>query len=173
MTRHLTLLLIAVLVLTGCQGPDNSGAAGAPIAPVAQDQQRAAAGPAPASSARDGITVVGRGRVAGEPDTLRATVGVHVVRPDVDEAFTAASTAADQVVTALREHGVSEEDIQTREFSVRPEREARPDQAPAPAAETARRPSSRAVRGHGELRAGVRFSSGVPPSLLMPSTRSR
>lgn len=127
MTRRLTLALIAVLVLTGCEQSEDPVAPGA--APMAQGAQRAAAGPATAS-AEDGITVVGHGRVSGEPDTLRATVGVHVVRPDVDEAFTVASTAAERVMTALQEHGVAEDDIQTREFSVRPEREGRPDQAP-------------------------------------------
>lgn len=82
-------------------------------------------------SPAEGITVIGTGRISGEPDTLRATVGVEVERPSVEEALNAANAAAGQVTSALREQGVEEQDIQTTEFSVRP-RFAEPPMQPAP-----------------------------------------
>lgn len=68
-----------------------------------------------------GITATGTGRVTGQPDTLRATVGVEVRRDRVDDALTAANDAAQQVIDTLTGEGVAEQDIQTVDVSVRPE----------------------------------------------------
>ena len=82
-------------------------------------------------SQAEGITVIGTGRISGEPDTLRATVGVEVERTSVQEALNAANAAASRVTSTLREQGVEEQNIQTTEFSVRP-RFAEPPVQPAP-----------------------------------------
>ena len=71
-------------------------------------------------SQAEGITVIGSGRISGEPDTLRATIGVEVERPSAEEALNAANAAASRVTSVLRVQGVEEQDIQTTEFSVRP-----------------------------------------------------
>ncbi|MBW3562701.1 MAG: SIMPL domain-containing protein [Actinobacteria bacterium] len=71
-------------------------------------------------SVADGITVIGTGRITGAPDTLRTTVGVEVERDGVDTALAAANEAAQRVIDAVRDAGVAEEDVQTREFSVEP-----------------------------------------------------
>jgi hypothetical protein len=71
-------------------------------------------------AAAEGMSVTGTGRVRGTPDMLRATVGVEVTRPTVQEAMDAAAAAAEQVLAALREAGIGAEDIQTREFAVEP-----------------------------------------------------
>ena len=83
-------------------------------------------------SPAEGITVIGTGRISGEPDTLRATFGVEVERPSVEEALGVANAAANRMTSALREQGVEEQDIQTAEFSVRP-RFGEPPVQPAPA----------------------------------------
>lgn len=160
MTRRAVFVLAAVVVLAACQGTDDPG--GSEGATVAQGARPAAAEGA-AATAPDGVTVIGHGRVSGEPDTLRATVGVHVVRPDVDEAFDDAAAAADRVLAALDEHGVAEEDIQTREFSVRPEREPRPDQPPAVTGYAVRNLVEATIRDidqAGELLAAVADAAG-------------
>lgn len=126
MARRLALALTAALLLAACLGDGDDATRSRAAAPTGE---LAAAQPAP-PAVPDGVTVTGDGRVTGEPDTMRATVGVHVVRADVDEAFDDAAAAADRVLSALREQGVDDEDIQTRDFSVRPEREHRPEGPP-------------------------------------------
>jgi uncharacterized protein YggE len=76
------------------------------------------------------VTVEGVGRVSGEPDTLRVTLGVSVTRPSVDEALTVANERADAVLAGLREAGVAEKDIQTRDFALQPEYRHREDEPP-------------------------------------------
>lgn len=124
MARQLALFVVLVLAFAACRGADEPR--GTPVA--AQDAAATDTGP---GSAGEGITVTGHGTVTGEPDTLRATVGVHVTRADVDQAFSDASAAADRVLEAVREQGVDDRDIQTREFSVRPQRERGPDATPS------------------------------------------
>ena len=128
MPRQLVLVLIATaLVVAGCQGADDTSA---PQSATAAQGARPAAAGEPAAGAPEGITVIGHGRVTGQPDTVTATVGVHVVRPNVDQAFDDAAAAADRVLTALQENGVAEDDIQTRDFSVQPRRKHRPNKPP-------------------------------------------
>lgn len=127
-TVLLPLALVLLLALAGCTDDQGDPAAGpatgsAATAAVQSD-------PAPPFLSLEGVTVTGHGRVPDAPDTLRATVGVHVVRADVDTAFADANAAAERVLAALRDAGVADEDIQTRELSVRPEHEHRPEGPP-------------------------------------------
>jgi uncharacterized protein YggE len=107
-----------LLALSGCrsqtQAPSGTNSAAAATAE---------------EGAPDGVTVTGQGRATGAPDTLRATVGVEVVRDDVQTALQDANEAAEAVVAALREQGIAEEDIRTTEFSVRPRRAREPGPA--------------------------------------------
>lgn len=75
----------------------------------------------------DGITVSGVGRVTGAPDVLRVTLGVEARRDSVAAALAAANEASAAVMAALRDAGVADEDIQTRDLSVYP----RYDEGPA------------------------------------------
>lgn len=120
--RLASLLTVLLLLTAGCR---SDGAA--PTATSAG----AAAQPAQAGVA-DGVTVTGLGRAAGVPDTLRAVVGVELVREDVETALREANAAAEAVVRALREHGVAEQDVRTMEFSVRPRRVHEPGPGGAP-----------------------------------------
>jgi uncharacterized protein YggE len=65
-----------------------------------------------------GITVTGVGEVEGAPDTLLLTMGVSVKRPTVAEALDQAGLSSDAVLAALREGGVTDEDLQTRDYSI-------------------------------------------------------
>lgn len=117
----LTIALAAMLLMASCADDDGSGGG-----PTTADRQQApplaqaAAEPGTQAAAPSGASVVGEGRVAGTPDTLRATVGVEVVRPTVDEALSVANERATAVIDAVAGQGVAEEDIQTRDVSVRP-----------------------------------------------------
>jgi uncharacterized protein YggE len=112
MRTLIALTATLALALAGCAGgqvPTARTAEGASLAGVS--------GTAPA----EGVTVAGVGRVTGRPDVLRVTVGVGLTRPTVQQALDEANAAADRVLTALRDRGVAETDVQTREFSVAPE----------------------------------------------------
>lgn len=65
-----------------------------------------------------GITVVGEGSVAVEPDIAVANIGVQVANADVRAASDEAETVMNAVITAIQEQGVAEEDIQTAGFSI-------------------------------------------------------
>ena len=118
--------IVLALALVACSDGDGDGGGGSGSAEVgarsgsfaaqgvAQGPTRDGAAPAP------GITVQGTGRVSGQPDTLTATVGVEVERPDVQAALDAARAGAQRVIDAVVDAGVAEEDVQTAEFDVHP-----------------------------------------------------
>ena len=68
------------------------------------------------------VTVVGEGKVSIEPDTARATIGVEVLRPSVQEASADNSEVISNVLAALQAQGIAEEDIQTSGFTIFAER---------------------------------------------------
>lgn len=72
------------------------------------------------------ITVVGQGKVKGKPDIAQANVGVEIIGPDVKETSAKASDTMDAILTALRDQGVADEDIQTSFFNVWVERPFNP-----------------------------------------------
>ncbi len=76
------------------------------------------------------ITVVGDGTVNIQPDVARANIGVEVLNASVDEAAAENSRVTDQVLAALTEMGIAQEDIQTSGFSVYSERYS-PDGSPS------------------------------------------
>jgi hypothetical protein len=71
---------------------------------------------APAS----GISVTGIGKVTGTPDTLTISFGVSVRRDTVAEAVAVAAERADAIIGVLIDDGISEDDIQTANYSIRP-----------------------------------------------------
>lgn len=68
------------------------------------------------------ITVVGEGSVRMRPDIARANIGVEVLRQSVEEATAENRANVENVLAALKELGVAENDIQTSGFSVYAER---------------------------------------------------
>jgi uncharacterized protein len=68
------------------------------------------------------ITVVGDGTVSIKPDVARANIGVEVLKPTVEEAAAESNQVTDQVLAALKEMGIADNDIQTSGYSVYSER---------------------------------------------------
>jgi len=64
------------------------------------------------------IIVVGEGSARVEPDIAVASIGVQVANEDVRAASSEAQELMNAVLTAIREQGVAEEDIQTSGFSI-------------------------------------------------------
>lgn len=138
--RPTLVVTVALAVLAaGCSGGGPSsaregaaGAQGTQAGDTALAQTIPSPGPPGPSpwSPSEAITVNGTGRITGSPDTLRATVGVEVQRPAVQEALDAANAAVDQVLTALEEAGVADDDLQTMQFSVHPQYRHREGQPP-------------------------------------------
>lgn len=68
------------------------------------------------------ITVVGEGKVTLEPDIARVTIGVETVTGSVQDAAAENAATVDEVLAALAEQGIAEEDMQTSGFSIFAER---------------------------------------------------
>lgn len=68
-----------------------------------------------------GISVTGSGTVSGKPDALKLAMGVQVTSPTVSAALDSANAAATKVQTALKTHGVAEQDLQTSGVSIQPQ----------------------------------------------------
>jgi uncharacterized protein len=84
----------------------------------------AAAATTPVSSASavgTGITVIGKGKATGKPDTLRLDLGVSVSGSTVSAALSAADAAESKVQKALRQGGVADKDLQTSGLSIQPD----------------------------------------------------
>jgi len=67
-----------------------------------------------------GVSVSGEGSVFGEPDVAVVTLGVDAQADSVGAAREEAATAMDAMLSALKDGGVEEKDIQTARFSVQP-----------------------------------------------------
>ena len=116
---RLAVLALASMVVAGCTTSDDG--------PVADTTSSRGATPVAASTSTgvtgsaDGITVTGSGVATGAPDVARITVGVEVLRDDVQQALDAANTATAEVLAVLDEQGIAEQDRQTRDFSIYPD----------------------------------------------------
>jgi len=82
---------------------------------------------AQADLAPGAITVVGEGIVKTSPDVAQATIGVELSRLTVAEASDDVSSIMDAVMTALKEQGIAEKDLQTSGFSVWTDQAYAPD----------------------------------------------
>jgi hypothetical protein len=75
---------------------------------------------AAASTATNGISVSGVGRVTGKPNLLRLQTSVDVTKPDVNAAMQEANTTMANVQKTLKADGVADADLQTSGLSVQP-----------------------------------------------------
>ena len=66
----------------------------------------------------EGIRVSGSGTVYGQPDLAVFSVGINTLDADVSVATTAADDIAEQLISALQEAGVAEDDLQTSNYNV-------------------------------------------------------
>lgn len=67
-----------------------------------------------------GVSVSGTGSVFGEPDVAVLSLGVEAQADSVGEARAQAAESMDAMLSALRDGGVDDDDIQTSRFSVQP-----------------------------------------------------
>ncbi len=76
---------------------------------------------------QNAIHVSGEGRVSAEPDMAQINVGVETRSVTAQRAVTQNAADMNRVMGALAELGIDEEDIQTTDFSIRPEVDFRED----------------------------------------------
>ncbi|MGK5682630.1 SIMPL domain-containing protein [Actinoplanes sp. URMC 104] len=92
---------------------------------IAKGAESVPAGVATARSAgeeRDTVLVSGRGEVAAEPDTLRASLAAEVSASTVGEAVKRSGTAVTRMRDALVRAGMARSDLQTSTVSITPAR---------------------------------------------------
>lgn len=70
-----------------------------------------------------GITVSGAGEAFGAPDLALLNLGVSAQGKTVKEARETAAAAMNNVLDALKDSGVADKDVQTRQFRIEPEYE--------------------------------------------------
>ena len=93
-------ILALTLVCTGC-----SGAGTVTVNGLSTQQQ--------------GIWVNGTGEVQVEPDIFNLSLGIVSQEDRLEDAQTAAATAMEKVLGALKDNGIADKDIQTSRFNVR------------------------------------------------------
>jgi len=130
-------LLIVMLLVSGC------APAASAFQATATDQTRT-------------ITVVGTGKVQAKPDVAHLTVGVEVTAPTTTGAVEKAQVKMTSVLSALKEAGIPEKDIQTSNYSITFER-TQTDAGPATAGNAPATP----VGGEGEPAGFYRVSNMV------------
>lgn len=106
------LLLAVGLVVSGC---DYTGGSFIP-----EQSSNQASGMTIVSQQQSGIWVNGRGEVKATPDMAKLWLGVEARADTVEEAQSQAQQAMDDVMEALDDQGIAEEDIQTQRFSIQP-----------------------------------------------------
>jgi len=102
MKKYLLFTMVAVLLLTvvslyGCQQASPGGAS---------------------NNQQTGIWVTGTGEVNAAPDTAILQLGIQAQALTVDGAQSQASSAMNDVMSALTSNGVAEKDIQTQYYSI-------------------------------------------------------
>jgi len=108
----LALLVVASLALTGCAGP----------ALAQQPTETPASGGVPRT-----LSVNGSGKAFLSPDLAYIYIGVHTEAADAAEAVAANNTQSQQLIDALRDFGISANDIQTTNFSIWPQQQYSPE----------------------------------------------
>lgn len=82
------------------------------------------------TSARGTIVVNGTGRVTVQPDTADLRLGITVTRPSVGAARLEAARTMDEILDALDDAGVDEDDVRTSLLSVQPRYDYRDGRSP-------------------------------------------
>jgi uncharacterized protein YggE len=116
-------LLAALAVMAGCGGDNRDadaagggGLEGAAAAGLSAD----VLGTGAAAASPTGITVVGTGSVTVTPDTADWSFGLQTSADTANAALSANSEAMDRIIAALRDAGISRDDLQTEQVSVYP-----------------------------------------------------
>ena len=110
---YLAGILLIAIIIVGVSGCDSISAP--------------ASGEVPLGSQQTGIWVTGQGEVTVTPDLAVLSLGVEAQADTVAQAQSEASSAMNEILSALRSSGVEEADIQTQYFSIYPTRRWDPD----------------------------------------------
>jgi len=105
----LTISLVLVLALVGLVGCTSEGTDGIELPSGLRIN---------INSQQEGLWVNGHGEVNAAPDIAILQLGISAQRASVAEAQSEAATAMDKVMTALKQGGVADKDIQTQYFSI-------------------------------------------------------
>ena len=73
------------------------------------------------------LNVSGTGLVELEPDIARVNIGIRTQSPNVGDALDENNAIAEAIIQNLMSLGIEENDIQTRNFNVSPDRSPRPE----------------------------------------------
>ena len=118
------VVLTAAILAAGCAGDEpETGAAGSGTpegGPVAAGFSAESLGTGGAAVSAAGITVVGTGSVRTTPDTAEWSFGVQTSADSAEAALGANSDAMNRVVAALKDAGISGDDLQTEQVVVYP-----------------------------------------------------
>lgn len=99
-----SLALLALPLLFVACAPTNSGAVGEVDASQLEQQGT--------------IRVVGTGEALGQPDEANVTVGADTFAKAVNDATSENEATIQAILTALNEHGIASDDIQTTNYSL-------------------------------------------------------
>ena len=108
MSRSMRLLVVSVVILLAV----GAGLTGAAIA------GGTTSAPSTTQGRQEGITVQGQGKSEGTPDVLRLSLSVDVTKSTIQDALDSSNSAVSKVISALREKGVAQKDIQTTGLSI-------------------------------------------------------
>lgn len=110
-----SLVLVAAVMLVGCQSDEKVGAANGKGLVASQGFLASSAGD---NSQQTGIWVSGTGTVTAAPDVAILSLGVESQAVTVTEAQSDAVAAMVGIMAALDANGVAEKDIQTQRYSI-------------------------------------------------------
>ncbi|HEU4792121.1 MAG TPA: SIMPL domain-containing protein [Nitrolancea sp.] len=91
-----------------------TGNGGVPMTSIAEAQEQ---------SNQRMITVSGEGRVSVTPDTAQVTLGVQIRNPDLGAAQQEANQKMDAVLAAVKDNGVSDDQIKTVSYNIAVQRD--------------------------------------------------
>ena len=119
-TALLAALALAALAAAACANGDE------PTGGSVVSTSGAAQGYPPANT----ILVTGAGSVEVTADIARLSLGVESIADTIAEARGEAASALDAMLTALKQHGVANDDIETAYFNIQPEYDYRSESGP-------------------------------------------
>jgi uncharacterized protein YggE len=114
-------IAILALLFASCTGDDDNGTALGGLTPSQLQSLATSGGGFSIGSSGIGIHATGVGVVEAAPDIAILSMGVDSFASTVAEANATAATAMDAMLTALRNMGVSNDDMETRFFNIQPE----------------------------------------------------
>lgn len=114
----LAAVCAAALALTGCSASTSDAGTGGTVVRVSAAQT---ADTAREANPSDNVTVTSKGSVYAVPDLAELRFGVRTQAETAAEAQSANSSGVDSVIKALKDKGVSEDNIQTTWYDVSPQ----------------------------------------------------